>query len=156
MIGEDVLERARCERAGERAGHKQMERSCLLPRCGVCKRGKRTHKHTAGQEQGREACRALCRMEGRTKRCSWPSWSARRRFQHMCGRSPAHLASSHRRPTSHKGHGCRIRGHAAQEVQPRSGSAGVASSWLEGVRGSARELQTMLKAWREVYSLARG
>jgi hypothetical protein len=119
-----------------------MERSCLLPRCGVYKIGKYAHKHTAGQERGREACRALCLMEERT-RCRWPSWGAQRRSQHMCGRSSAGM-HTRRRPTvvphSHQGHGCRARGHATQELQPRRGSAGVVftlGGWGKGVCSQA-------------------
>ena len=42
------------------------------------------------------------------------------------------------------------RGHAAREMQPRCGSAGVASSWGEGRKGGLRiGLWTVLKAWRE-------
>ena len=136
-----------------------MERSCLLPRCGVYKRGKHTHKHTAGQERGREACRALCLMEELT-RCPWPSWGAQRRSQHMCGRSPAGMcirSSSHRCPTSHQGHGCCTRGHATQELQPRRGSAGVVSPWVDGVRGSVwQAIDRALKLSTRSCSLQRG
>jgi hypothetical protein len=59
VIGEEVLERGDAHKGGgSKRDTNTDERSCLLPRCGVHKRGKRTHTHTQCSRARRRARRS--------------------------------------------------------------------------------------------------